>query len=161
MTTHRARPVSEIFFQKPLKQANTEVDQVDQVAEKWLADLEIYQNTLEEMASVNVDKEFKDELNAVQQWFDVLSVGERTAALYALLQDSSQVPIDHLVLFFTELFMLTTTRSKCAFLSRYCREWQRATISLAFCRQPPLNTMATTHLVFAHWLDQPHLDINT
>lgn len=93
MTAHRTRPTSEIFFQNPVKfdQNPSEVDQVDQVAQKWLADLEIYQNTLEEMASVNVDKEFKDELNAVQQWFDVLSMGERTAALYALLQDSSQV----------------------------------------------------------------------
>lgn len=91
MTAHRTRPASEIFFQSPMKLENAEADQVDQVAEKWLADLEIYQTTLEEMASVNVDKEFKEELNAVQQWFDVLSVGERTAALYALLQDSSQV----------------------------------------------------------------------
>lgn len=88
---HRARPSSEIFYQNPLKFDNAEVEQVDQVAEKWLADLGIYQNTLEEMTSVNVDKEFKDELFAVQQWFEVLSVGERTAALYALLQDSSQV----------------------------------------------------------------------
>lgn len=91
MAAHRTRPTSEIFFQNPLRPDNAEVEQVDKVAEKWLADLEIYQKTLEEMASVNVDKEFKDELEAVQQWFDVLSVGERTAALYALLQDSSQV----------------------------------------------------------------------
>lgn len=88
---HRTRPTSEIYFQRPLKFDNSEVDQVDQAADKWLADLEIYQSTLEEMASVNVDKDFKDELNAVQQWFEVLSVGERTAALYALLQDCSQV----------------------------------------------------------------------
>lgn len=93
---HRARPTSEIFFQHPLKldqaaAGPAEADQVDQVAQQWLADLEIYQHTLEEMASANVDKEFKDELLAVQQWFDVLSMGERTAALYALLQDSSQV----------------------------------------------------------------------
>lgn len=94
---HRARPSSEIFFQNSLKLDNSEVDQVDQVAEKWLADLEIYQNTLEEMASVNLDKDFKDEFNAVQQWFEVLSVGERTAALYALLQDTSPVRTVHLL----------------------------------------------------------------
>ncbi|KAF5103553.1 hypothetical protein D0Z03_000163 [Geotrichum reessii] len=96
MSTHRARPTSEIFFQHPLKthQPDTSaVDHVDKVTEKWLADLGIYQQTLEEMASINLDQEFKDELNAVQQWFEVLSEGERTAALYALLQDSSQVQV--------------------------------------------------------------------
>lgn len=88
MSTHRARPTSEIFFQNPLKSHQpdpTAADHVDKVTEKWLADLEIYQHTLEEMASINLDQEFKDELNAVQQWFEVLSMGERTAALYALL----------------------------------------------------------------------------
>ncbi|KAF5095246.1 hypothetical protein DV451_004728 [Geotrichum candidum] len=96
MSTHRARPTSEIFFQNPLKSHQpdpTAADHVDKVTEKWLADLEIYQHTLEEMASINLDQEFKDELNAVQQWFEVLSMGERTAALYALLQDSSQVQV--------------------------------------------------------------------
>lgn len=91
----RARPTSEIFFLNPprLQQEPSESDQVDRVTEQWLADLELYQSTLEEMASANVDKEFKDELDAIQQWFEVLSVGERTAAIYALLQQTTQVQV--------------------------------------------------------------------
>lgn len=91
---HRTRPLSEIFYQSPLRfDSNNpaQTEQADPVSEKWLADLELYQSTLEQMASVNVDKEFQDEFKSVQEWFDVLSVGERTAALYALLQDCTQV----------------------------------------------------------------------
>ena len=36
---------------------------------------------------------FKEELNAIEQWFRVLSEAERTAALYSLLQSSTQVQI--------------------------------------------------------------------
>jgi len=35
----------------------------------------------------------KDELSAIEQWFRVLSEAERTAALYALLQQTTQVQI--------------------------------------------------------------------
>ncbi|KAK7990954.1 SAM domain-containing protein [Apiospora arundinis] len=37
--------------------------------------------------------DFKDELSAIEQWFRVLSEAERTAALYALLQQTTQVQI--------------------------------------------------------------------
>lgn len=72
---------------------NNHNGEMDQAAEKWLADLELYQGTLEEMAAVSLDKNFKDELSAIEQWFSVLSVGERTAALYALLQQTTPVQI--------------------------------------------------------------------
>ncbi|KAK7726164.1 Flap-structured DNA-binding and RNA-binding protein, partial [Cytospora paraplurivora] len=39
------------------------------------------------------DQDFKDELSAIEQWFRVLSEAERTAALYALLQQTTQVQI--------------------------------------------------------------------
>lgn len=88
----RARPSSEIFLQTPHKLQPT-VDDMDQATEKWLADLELYQSTLEEMAEVSLDVNFKEELHAIEQWFEVLSVGERTAALYALLQKTTPVQI--------------------------------------------------------------------
>lgn len=62
-------------------------------SEKWLADLELYNAILEEMATVSLDKDFKDELSSIEQWFGVLSDGERTAALYALLQQTNPVQI--------------------------------------------------------------------
>ncbi|ANB14383.1 Vts1p [Sugiyamaella lignohabitans] len=119
----RTRPTSEIFLQTPLKQfgtsngmntigpggvslgpgsgtnsalanhINPDDQMMDLAAEKWLADLELYQKTLEEMAEVSLDKNFKEELNDIERWFEVLSVGERTAALYALLQQTTPVQI--------------------------------------------------------------------
>ncbi|KAL8972917.1 MAG: hypothetical protein Q9183_000268 [Haloplaca sp. 2 TL-2023] len=45
------------------------------------------------MAAATLDQDFKDELAAIEQWFKVLSEAERTAALYALLQQTTQVQI--------------------------------------------------------------------
>ena len=45
------------------------------------------------MAAATLDQDFKDELSAIEQWFRVLSEPERTAALYALLQQTTQVQI--------------------------------------------------------------------
>lgn len=45
------------------------------------------------MAAASLDQSFKEELGAIEQWFRVLSEAERTAALYSLLQSSSQVQI--------------------------------------------------------------------
>jgi hypothetical protein len=53
--------------------------------------LQHYEATLEEMASASLD--MKEELGAVEQWFRVLTEAERTAALYSLLQQATQVQI--------------------------------------------------------------------
>lgn len=45
------------------------------------------------MAAASLDQNFKEELSAIEQWFRVLSEAERTAALYSLLQESTQVQI--------------------------------------------------------------------
>lgn len=50
-----------------------------------------YKTTLEEMAATTLDQDFKDDLSAIEPWFRVLSEAERTAALYALLQQTTQV----------------------------------------------------------------------
>ncbi|KAI5795713.1 hypothetical protein EDC01DRAFT_62527 [Geopyxis carbonaria] len=90
----RIRPSSEIFLNPPqVTQQNAETEALDKAAREWINDLETYENTLEEMASAALDQEFKDELSAIEQWFRVLSEAERTAALYALLQQTTQVQI--------------------------------------------------------------------
>lgn len=61
--------------------------------DKWFEDLQHYEATLEEMAAASLDQSFKEELSAIEQWFRVLSEAERTAALYSLLQQSTQVQI--------------------------------------------------------------------
>jgi hypothetical protein len=53
--------------------------------------LQNYEATLEEMANASLD--MKEELGAVEQWFRVLTEAERTAALYSLLQQATQVQI--------------------------------------------------------------------
>jgi len=65
----------------------------DDAIDKWFEDLHHYEATLEEMAAASLDQSFKEELGAIEQWFRVLSEAERTAALYSLLQSSSQVQI--------------------------------------------------------------------
>ena len=62
--------------------------------DRWFEDLQHYEATLEEMAAASLDANFKEELSAIEQWFRVLSEAERTAALYSLLQSSTQVQID-------------------------------------------------------------------
>jgi hypothetical protein len=59
--------------------------------DRWFEDLQHYEATLEEMAAASLDANFKEELSAIEQWFRVLSEAERTAALYSLLQSSTQV----------------------------------------------------------------------
>ncbi|KAI0671110.1 hypothetical protein C8Q78DRAFT_1138607 [Trametes maxima] len=83
-----ARPTSELLgsagmFQTP------EAEAIDQ----WFETFQNYEATLEEMAAASLDVNFKEELSAIEQWFKVLSEAERTAALYSLLQHSTQVQI--------------------------------------------------------------------
>ena len=89
------RPASEVYlsqFQQSANSSNPE-DAADKVAQQWIADIDQYETTLEEMAAATLDQDFKDELSAIEQWFRVLSEPERTAALYALLQQTTQVQI--------------------------------------------------------------------
>jgi len=58
--------------------------------DRWIKDFQKYESILNEMAKVTADTKFKDELAAIEQWFKVLNEPERTAALYALLQHSTQ-----------------------------------------------------------------------
>jgi hypothetical protein len=89
------RPSSDFYGQTRQRQGqgNAEVDPQDKLAQQWIADIDQYETTLEEMAAATLDQDFKDELSAIEQWFRVLSEAERTAALYALLQQTTQVQI--------------------------------------------------------------------
>ncbi|KAK5173086.1 Flap-structured DNA-binding and RNA-binding protein [Saxophila tyrrhenica] len=93
---HRGiRPASEVYLSQFQQSANTTnpEDAADKVAQQWIADIDQYETTLEDMAAATLDQDFKDELSAIEQWFRVLSEPERTAALYALLQQTTQVQI--------------------------------------------------------------------
>ncbi|KAF2743681.1 hypothetical protein M011DRAFT_471229 [Sporormia fimetaria CBS 119925] len=86
------RPASEVYFGRNNTNSGNP-DEMERAAQQWLADIDQYENTLEEMATATLDQDFKDELSAIEQWFRVLSEAERTAALYALLQQTTQVQI--------------------------------------------------------------------
>lgn len=89
------RPSSEVYLSQlhhGASSANPD-DAAEKVAQQWMSDIEQYETTLEDMASATLDQDFKDELSAIEQWFRVLSEPERTAALYALLQQTTQVQI--------------------------------------------------------------------
>ncbi|KAK8156474.1 SAM domain-containing protein [Phyllosticta citrichinensis] len=82
------RPSSEVYFNK---HGNHDEDAMEKAAQQWIADIDQYEITLEEMAAATLDQDFKDELSAIEQWFRVLSEPERTAALYQLLQQTTGV----------------------------------------------------------------------
>ncbi|KAL2754729.1 hypothetical protein ACRALDRAFT_1042375 [Sodiomyces alcalophilus JCM 7366] len=91
--SNRIRPSSDFYGQQSQGQGHIEGDAQDKLAQQWIADIDQYEITLEEMAAATLDQDFKDELSAIEQWFRVLSEAERTAALYALLQQTTQVQI--------------------------------------------------------------------
>lgn len=66
-------------------------DDSSKLGEQWIQDIEQYETMLEEMAAATLDQDFKDELSAIEQWFKVLSEAERTAATYALIQQTTQM----------------------------------------------------------------------
>lgn len=70
----------------------------DLVFDKWLQDIDHYEETLSEMATASLDQNFKEELGAIEQWFRVLSEAERTSALYTLLNQATQVQIRFLIM---------------------------------------------------------------
>ncbi|PWZ00295.1 hypothetical protein BCV70DRAFT_231906 [Testicularia cyperi] len=83
------RPSSEMLPSMAAHHGTPETEAID----RWFEDLQHYEATLEEMAAASLDQNFKEELSAIEQWFRVLSEAERTAALYSLLQESTQVQI--------------------------------------------------------------------
>jgi hypothetical protein len=90
----RIRPSSDFYGQQAQGQGTGDIDTPqDKMTQQWIADIDQYETTLEDMATATLDQDFKDELSAIEQWFRVLAEAERTAALYALLKQTTQVQI--------------------------------------------------------------------
>lgn len=89
LSARNIRPASEVLYNQQSQQ-NTQ-DDSGKGTEQWLQDIEQYEIMLEEMAQATLDSDFKDELSAIEQWFHVLSEAERTAATYALIQQTTQM----------------------------------------------------------------------
>lgn len=89
LSARNIRPASEVLYNQQSQQ-NTQ-DDSGKLGEQWIQDIEQYEIMLEEMAAATLDQDFKDELGAIEQWFTVLSEAERTAATYALIQQTTQM----------------------------------------------------------------------
>ncbi|KAJ1950482.1 Flap-structured DNA-binding and RNA-binding protein [Linderina macrospora] len=99
--TKSERPASEIFFANA-PHALPEAESVD----KWFESLSQFEDMLEDMAKVSLDPVFKDELNAIDQWFSVLSEPERTAALYSLMQHCSDLQVRFFITILQQMLKL-------------------------------------------------------
>jgi hypothetical protein len=86
LSARNIRPASEVLYNQQGSQ-----DDSSKLGEQWIQDIEQYETMLEEMAAATLDQDFKDELSAIEQWFKVLSEAERTAATYALIQQTTQM----------------------------------------------------------------------
>ncbi|KAI7876926.1 hypothetical protein K492DRAFT_239504 [Lichtheimia hyalospora FSU 10163] len=71
----------------------TEAEAIDKMYE----DIQRYEKMMDEAAAASLDQDFKDELEHVNQWFLCRSDPERTAALYTLVQNASQIQIRFLI----------------------------------------------------------------
>ena len=88
LSARNIRPASEVLYNQ---QSQGSQDDSNKLGEQWIQDIEQYETMLEEMAAATLDQDFKDELSAIEQWFKVLSEAERTAATYALIQQTTQM----------------------------------------------------------------------
>ncbi|KAJ9501727.1 Flap-structured DNA-binding and RNA-binding protein [Exophiala xenobiotica] len=89
LSARSMRPASEVLYNQQSQQGG--LDDSSKLGEQWIQDIEQYETMLEEMAAATLDQDFKDELSAIEQWFRVLSEAERTAATYALIQQTTQM----------------------------------------------------------------------
>ncbi|KAI9261081.1 hypothetical protein BY458DRAFT_516231 [Sporodiniella umbellata] len=91
---YKARAFSDIVQAQPRpKPSNPEAEAIDQ----WFENIQKYEQTLEQVAAASLDQDFKDELQHINQWIRSRSDVERTAALYTMVQNASQVQIRFLI----------------------------------------------------------------
>lgn len=70
---------------------------IAEAIDRWFENIQRYEQMLEEVAAASLDQEFKDELHHINQWFRCRSDAERTAALYTVVQNASQIQIRFLI----------------------------------------------------------------
>lgn len=102
---YKCRPSSDI-----LKAPTTMRDKDSPEAEaidRWFENIQRYEQMLEEVAAASLDQGFKDELHKINQWLRCRSDAERTATLYTIVQNASQIQIRFLI---TVLQQLASTK---------------------------------------------------
>ncbi|CAO3586198.1 unnamed protein product [Absidia cylindrospora] len=102
----RDRPASDILhsqlFNNTPNSANTHLTESEAI-DQWFENIQRYEHMLEEVAAASLDETFKDELQHVNQWIRCRSDAERTAALYSVVQNASQIQIRFLIMVLQQL----------------------------------------------------------
>jgi hypothetical protein len=87
---------------------------MDAKSKQRLSDPNLCEIMLNEIATTFLDRDFKNEVDVVGQWFKILSAAERTAILYQLLQHIDKVQ----VVFFAELLQQTPQANMATHVSK-------------------------------------------
>ena len=95
-------PVSNARY-NAIAEAEMNRHQHEKSSEQAIHDIEQYETILEEMATATLDQDFKDELSAIEQWFRVLSEAERTASIYAFMQQITEMQLRFFVSVMTHM----------------------------------------------------------
>ncbi|KAI8089763.1 uncharacterized protein BX664DRAFT_333831 [Halteromyces radiatus] len=102
----RDRPTSDILqsqlFNNTPNSTSTHITESEAI-DQWFENIQKYEQMLEEVAAASLDETFKDELQHVNQWFRCRSDAERTAALYSVVQNASQIQIRFLIMVLQQL----------------------------------------------------------
>ncbi|KAI8074251.1 uncharacterized protein B0P05DRAFT_547862 [Gilbertella persicaria] len=94
---YKSRAASDILQTKPSLREHQKNSPEAEAIDRWFENIQRYEQMLEEMAAASLDQEFKDELQHINQWFRCRSDAERTAALYTVVQNASQIQIRFLI----------------------------------------------------------------
>ncbi|CEP19985.1 hypothetical protein [Parasitella parasitica] len=93
---YKCRPASDILQTQPTMKKNNSSPEAEAI-DRWFENIQRYERMLEEVAAASLDQGFKDELQHINQWFRCRSDAERTAALYTVVQNASQIQIRFLI----------------------------------------------------------------
>ncbi|KAI8994942.1 hypothetical protein BDB01DRAFT_774695 [Pilobolus umbonatus] len=92
--SYRCRPTSEILQPRVTRDSSS---RPEEAIDRWFENIQRYEEMLEEVATASLDQGFKDELHNINRWFRCRSDAERTAALYTVVRNASQIQIRFLI----------------------------------------------------------------
>jgi hypothetical protein len=157
--TQAPRPASEIFAGK-WAGISAAAKQEQDMVEKYFQTIAQYEQQLQEMSRTPIDDNFKEELRAIEHWFNVLTEAEKTAAMYSLLKKSSPVQVR----FFMNVLQQMASQDPVA-MNLPNESWPRRTDAIS---RPPFpqnrtvgsqrNSVASIDDQFAPRLSVPHYD---
>ncbi|KAI8378882.1 hypothetical protein EDC96DRAFT_493514 [Choanephora cucurbitarum] len=93
---YKSKASSEILQTEPSRENYRDSPEAEAI-DRWFENIQRYEQMLEEVAAASLDQDFKDELQHINTWLQCRSDAERTAALYTIVQNASQIQIRFLI----------------------------------------------------------------